>query len=108
MKSFILLTLGFTLVAGTLSAQQPSTATNTPPNNSVAPVGIGPKHKHHRHPDFLAQINLSPSQKAQIAQIKKSTLDHKQKHKAIKALLTPDQRAQLKQLHRQWKAQQAH
>ena len=106
MKPFILLTAALALLTSTLSAQQPPDSGKTQPDTSVTSTdGASSKHKHHKHPDFLAQLNLSPSQKTQIAQIKKNTPDRKQQHKEIKALLTPDQRAQLKQLRKEWKAQ---
>ena len=103
MKPLILLTACLALLTTNLSAQQPPEGTkNQPVTSGTPPVAVCTKHK---HPNFLAQLNLSPEQKAQIARIKASTADRKQKHKEIKALLTPDQRAQLKQLRKEWKAQ---
>ena len=106
MKPLILVAASLALLTSNLSAQQPPEGTkNLPDTSSTAAVPVATKHKHHKHPDFPAQLNLSPEQKAQIAQIKASTADRKQQHKEIKAVLTPDQRAQLKQLRKAWKAQ---
>jgi len=56
-------------------------------------------------PHFLRQLGLSADQKAQIKQIVQSTPKGKERRQAILAVLTPEQRAQLKQDIEQWKAQ---
>lgn len=105
MKPSHLLALILSLLTCPLLAQQTPPATTTPPTgNSGTPPGGDPSGKpKHPHPDFLSQLNLTDAQKAQIAQIKQNTPDHKQAHEQIMALLTPDQKAQLKQLHEQWR-----
>jgi len=108
MKQHILLSVTLALLSGNLLAQQAPEGTKPQPDTSTATtVAVTPSHKHHKHPNFLAQLDLSPAQKAQIAQIKASTPDRKLQHKEIKAVLTPDQRVQLKQLRKAWKAQNA-
>jgi Spy/CpxP family protein refolding chaperone len=48
--------------------------------------------------DPLSQLGLTSTQKAQIAQIRHSAAAPKVKHAEILAVLTPDQKAELKQL----------
>ena len=48
---------------------------------------------------------LTDAQKAQIQQIMQSTPKGKERRQAIRAILTPDQQAQLKADLQQWKAQ---
>lgn len=55
--------------------------------------GKGQKMQH-----ILDQLNLSDTQKQQIAQIRQSNLGHKQEKQAIMAVLTPQQQAAFEQL----------
>lgn len=65
---------------------------------TTAPTG-------HQHPRFMQQLGLSEAQKAQIKQIRQSTPKGKERRQEIMAVLTSDQKAQLKQDIEQWKAQ---
>jgi len=58
-----------------------------------------------RHHHLLAQLGLSDEQKAQIKQIFQSTTDRKERRQQIKAILTPEQKMQLRQLIRERRAQ---
>jgi Spy/CpxP family protein refolding chaperone len=49
--------------------------------------------------DPLSQLDLTDAQKTQIAQIRHSAESARAKHADILAVLTPTQKAQLKQLH---------
>ena len=116
MKTLLSVAVLLALLAGNLPAQQSTGASPDTLNTSTAPSSgdvTKPKHvhqkhqKHQKHPDFLSMINLTPAQKAQIAQIKTGPSSHKQQHKEIKAVLTPEQRTELKFLHKQWKTKYA-
>ena len=66
----------------------------------------GHKHgKHHHH--LLSQLNLTDAQKEQIAQIRQTVTDKKERHHAIMKVLTSEQRAQLKELRKQRKLSHA-
>jgi Spy/CpxP family protein refolding chaperone len=58
-----------------------------------------------QRPHFLRQLDLSDAQKAQIKAIVQSTPRGKERRQEILAVLTPEQKAQLKQDFEQWKAQ---
>ena len=57
------------------------------------------------HPHFIRQLGLSDAQKVQIKQILQNTPKGKGRREEILAVLTPEQKAQLKQDVEQWKAQ---
>jgi Spy/CpxP family protein refolding chaperone len=57
-----------------------------------------------QHPRFLQQLSLSEAQKAQIEQIRKNTPQGKERREQIMAVLTPEQRSQLKLNIAAWKA----
>lgn len=59
-----------------------------------------------QHPNLMQQLGLSDAQKAQIKQIRQSTPRGKERRQEIMAVLTPEQKAQLKQEIEQRKAQQ--
>jgi Spy/CpxP family protein refolding chaperone len=56
------------------------------------------------HPKFFQELNLTDAQKQQIKAIRKSGVDKKEKRQEIMAVLTPEQKAQLKELRKEWKA----
>lgn len=58
-----------------------------------------------QRPHFLRQLDLSDAQKAQIKRIIQNTTRGRERRQEILAVLTPEQRAQLKQDIQQWKAQ---
>jgi Spy/CpxP family protein refolding chaperone len=49
-----------------------------------------------QHPHLMQQLGLSDAQKAQIKQIRQSTPKGKERRQEIMAVLTPEQKAQLK------------
>ena len=53
----------------------------------------------------LAQLNLSDAQKAQIKQIRATVTDRKERRQQVLAVLTPEQKAQLKTLWQEHRAQ---
>jgi Spy/CpxP family protein refolding chaperone len=57
-----------------------------------------------RHPRFLQQLNFSEAQRAQIEQIRQNTPQGRERRQQIMAVLTPEQRSQLKQNIAAWKA----
>jgi Spy/CpxP family protein refolding chaperone len=57
-----------------------------------------------QHPRFLQQLNLIEAQKAQIEQIRKNTPQGKERREQIMAVLTPEQRSQLKLNIAAWKS----
>jgi len=75
-----------------------SSSSSTAPTDST---GSTPGRHHH----LLAQLGLSDEQKAQIKQIFQSTTDRKERRQQIKAILTPEQKMQLRQLIRERRAQ---
>jgi Spy/CpxP family protein refolding chaperone len=83
--------LGFFALGGSLRAQDAP--------NSAGTTG-------QPHPHVLQQLGLSDAQKAQIKQIRQSTPKGKERRQAIMAVLTPEQKTQLKQDIEQKKAQQ--
>jgi len=74
---------------------------NLKAQNAEPSAGTAPQHPH-----FFEQLGLSDAQKIQIKQIRQSTPKGKERRQEILALLTPEQKAQLKQDIEQWKAQQ--
>jgi Spy/CpxP family protein refolding chaperone len=83
--------LGFFALGGSLKAQD-------------APNSAGTTEQHHPH--LMQQLGLSEAQKAQIKQIRQSAPKGKERRQAIMAVLTPEQKTQLKQDLEQKKAQQ--
>ena len=59
----------------------------------------------HKKPHFIEQLGLTDAQKEQIKQIRKDTPEGKEREEKIRAVLTPEQQAQLKQDIEQWKSQ---
>lgn len=57
------------------------------------------------HPHLMQQLGLSDAQKAQIKEIRENTPKGKARRQEIAAVLTPEQKAQLKQEIEQKKAQ---
>ena len=64
----------------------------------VTPPAMACGHHHGAGANLLAQLDLTAAQKAQIAQIRHSAEPAKTKRAEILALLTPDQKSELKQL----------
>lgn len=56
-----------------------------------------------KHPHFLKDLGLTDAQKAQIKEIRKETPRGKERHKAILAVLTPEQQTKLRAEKQQWK-----
>lgn len=93
-----------TLVAANTVTPPPVSTNSATATPSPAPPqgqgkhgqGGGQKGKKIQH--ILDQLNLSDTQKQQIAQIRQSNLGHKQEKQAIMAVLTPQQQAAFEQL----------
>jgi Spy/CpxP family protein refolding chaperone len=58
-----------------------------------------------KHPRFIQQLGLTDAQKAQIKQIVQTEPKGQARRQAIIQVLTPEQKAQLKQDLQQWRAQ---
>jgi Spy/CpxP family protein refolding chaperone len=76
-------------------------ATNVKAQNVATPTG----NTDQQRPHFIQQLGLSDAQKAQIKQIRQNIPKGKERREQIMAVLTPEQRAQLKQDIAAWKAQ---
>ena len=76
-------------------------AINVKAQNVATPTG----NTNQQRPHFIQQLGLSDAQKAQIKQIRQNTPKGKERREQIMAVLTPEQRAQLKQDIAAWKAQ---
>ena len=74
---------------------------NVKAQNVATPTGD----TNQQRPRFIQQLGLSDAQKAQIEQIRQNTPKGKERREQIMAVLTPEQRAQLKQDIAAWKAQ---
>jgi Spy/CpxP family protein refolding chaperone len=78
----------------TVPADPPAGASTTSadvPTPDSRKVGAG---KHH----LMDQLDLTDAQKQQIAQLRQTITDHKERHQAILKVLTPEQRTKLKEL----------
>jgi len=94
MKSFPLpwlgaIALSFFAFGTTIKAQTATTPSETTPQH---------------HPRFFEQLGLTDAQKAQLKQIRRDTAKGKARREAMMAVLTPEQKAQLKQDIEQCKA----
>ena len=114
MKPYPLYLLGAMLLSFTVNSQAqdaPSTSGTTKPHNknhdasgtTQQPTTSGTTE--HQRPHFIEQLGLTAAQTAQIAKIRKDMPQGTERRKAIEAVLTPAQLAQLKQDKAQWKAQ---
>ncbi|HEV3272248.1 MAG TPA: hypothetical protein VGZ93_08725 [Candidatus Methylacidiphilales bacterium] len=83
---------------GTTSGQTASPGDST---NSAGNGAQGQRLERFKH--VLAQLDLTDAQKAQIRQIRASVTDRKERHRDIRAVLTPEQKVKFRELLREYR-----
>jgi Spy/CpxP family protein refolding chaperone len=95
-----LLATSYLMVASLHAQTSPSPDPASAPTEAGSTTPRPPK-----HPDFISQLpDLTDDQKAKIANIKATVTDKKDQHTQIMALLTDEQKAELKKLRADWAA----
>jgi Spy/CpxP family protein refolding chaperone len=78
---------------GTTSEQTPSSGDST---NSAGNGAEGQRFGYFK--EALAELNLSDAQKEQIKEVRASATNRRERHREILGVLTPDQKARLREL----------
>jgi Spy/CpxP family protein refolding chaperone len=73
-------------------------AQTTPQPSPTPPPAAGQPERMEKFKAALAKLNLTDAQKTQIQQIRATVTDRRERRQQIMAVLTPDQKAQLKQI----------
>jgi Spy/CpxP family protein refolding chaperone len=93
--ALIAFSLQTTLAQDSASPSQtaPSTGSTNAGVNGTPTAGQG-----HHFRAILAQLDLTEAQKEQIKQIRATVTDRKERHQQVLAVLTPEQKAKLREL----------